>query len=789
MKKIFKELLPYFVIFIISAVFIYPYCKKGFILAMGESTIYLNPFFNNFYSIWEEKLKFGSFNPNQTLFFLSNFLKFLQMLPLGIHSSIVFIFLSFFLPSVFFYYCVSSIIKEKYKISILCGSILYSFNIFRSLGALNEGQNILFISLPLFFLFYYKLLQTKKWLYVFIIVLISVFSSTLGANLPLFIIPCFIMFLSFIYYFITNHFKIEAILIIQNLTLFLLILIVNLFWLFPVVFFYTNVFLLLKEAAIPFTTFHTGNFYDHFRFIGLWAWREKHNFKYYYPYAPFYDGFFMAFSTYIIAIFSFVFFIKKNKNYLENLIFFILVVSYILLSGTKGPIGFIYKFLFDNFVFFKIYRDPFMKFTPIYIFAVSLSLVLSISYIKDKINNKFLSFIVFLGAIFFILINAYPLFNQQALPIRTWNGGQSSYVMKIPEYWKEAKSYIEKSLVNERLSILPFNNYSTSHNWEYGANVVGNIADFILDVPNVKPWGIEADISVKVVNLLYNTDNKNLILAKSLGIFNSRYILQENDVEWRYSGGKITPPSITTNFIEKNGFKKVAEFGKLTKEYLSRIPNYEQNKQLHDELYKELVDKPALILYKMDDKYFIPHIYIPKKVIITSKSINNFPDLIARDDFVPQSAIFFQEQNTSDKTTLKEGIEIYNQSELNFKKINSTKYLITVKSVKSIFPIIFSESFHPGWEIKYGNNVIEGQYHFMANGYANSWFMEPKKMCGQGHGYCTINADDSYNLSLVLEFSAQKYLNISFIISGVVSFICFLYIVITLTKPLIKNYE
>lgn len=111
-----------------------------------------------------------------------------------------------------------------------------------------------------------------------------------------------------------------------------------------------------------------------------------------------------------------------------------------------------------------------------------------------------------------------------------------------------------------------------------------------------------------------------------------------------------------------------------------------------------------------------------------------------------------------------------------FKRVNPTKYIVSVENATQPFFLVFSESYNPGWKLyiedspanftkiieRYPNiNVEEAEhdwykftpadivylfrkpslnetYHFKANGYANTWYIDPKEFDRNGDGRFTI---------------------------------------------------
>jgi len=161
--------------------------------------------------------------------------------------------------------------------------------------------------------------------------------------------------------------------------------------------------------------------------------------------------------------------------------------------------------------------------------------------------------------------------------------------------------------------------------------------------------------------------------------------------------------------------------------------------------------------------------------------------------------------------------------QLEYKQINPTKYIVNVHGASESFPLIFSESFHPGWKIypvksptgrglpsaEFNRvNVVQGDKfisdnnqgtiqnenlnggkfydllfrksilddkHFMVNGFANAWWIDIEEL--EKQGIIKRNKDGSYDFSVSIEFYPQKFFYIGLLISGITLLGCIGYLV------------
>jgi len=153
--------------------------------------------------------------------------------------------------------------------------------------------------------------------------------------------------------------------------------------------------------------------------------------------------------------------------------------------------------------------------------------------------------------------------------------------------------------------------------------------------------------------------------------------------------------------------------------------------------------------------------------------------------------------------------------EITFKRINPTKYYVQVQGAKSPFWLVFSESFHKQWRIykvqsskfkvqslfsdivadypklgvKEAKHLMKftprdikllfrkplGAQHQLVNGYANGWYIEPKKL-GLGEDF-----------TLVLYFWPQSLFYLGLGISGITLIGCLGYLLANFIKKKPKN--
>lgn len=646
----FQSFLVLFILFLISFIAIYPYLGEGIIIGTGESGFLIDPMYMNLFYEWNDKINFGQASAFQAnIVFFGIVWQFLKFFSVNTHPSVLWAFLAFFLPSISLYFCLDEILRFKNKFIYLPATLLYSFNIFRlSVSYTNTSQNILFIVLPLFFLFYYKLAKTPKLTYILALLVISFFSVGTASNLAVFSIPYVILAFYFLFKLVSEK-TLSKQFILSNIVLLFGFLVINLYWMIPLV--STLKDSLAQQGGSLWNVLDAGTFFDHLRFMGFWAFKDGYGYDFYFPYFKRYYSFLLILSTMGVTVFSFYYIASKNtKRFLDKkivaFISLLTIISIFAVAGAKGPTGFIYKYLYDNVSIFKIYREPYAKFMPLYIFSICFSLSFSLLVILHKIKTNFLKGLLIAVLSLVILFNAFPIFTKNAFYMKRWNQGPSGSIVVIPKYWVNAKEYIDQLRIDSHIAILPFNTYVTSNNWPFGINIVGNFADYFINANFVKGWAADYSLANDIISPLYQLNSSSHKLDKFLGLLNVNYVLQENDIEWRYSN-TVLPPSILNKFVAKSNLIPIKDFGLLTEEYLMTLQNNEPDDLLRSELYTELTNLPALSLYEVSKGAFLPQFYIPNEYVYLSGDFKDLYTAFGVSNFSPMT-LFYIQNNDSD---------------------------------------------------------------------------------------------------------------------------------------------
>ena len=119
-------------------------------------------------------------------------------------------------------------------------------------------------------------------------------------------------------------------------------------------------------------------------------------------------------------------------------------------------------------------------------------------------------------------------------------------------------------------------------------------------------------------------------------------------------------------------------------------------------------------------------------------------------------------------------------NKITFKSANPTKKTIHVAGATTAFYLNMSEAYHDKWQLEFNNakltgfnswlpwaknDIVPASDHYDLDTFANGWYIDVPKLCSH-QNLCIKNADGSYNLNLVAEFTPQRWFYVGAIISG-----------------------
>ncbi|MFH2108943.1 MAG: hypothetical protein ABII16_00570 [Patescibacteria group bacterium] len=648
------EVLFFLCIAILEAVYVYILFGDAELLASGDNYTYLQlgkRAFNLY--IWDTAIPLGGINnatPNLLGFPLYSTL--FSFLSTAVLQRLL-IFCLYFFGFVGFYK-LTRLFSRKFSVfALLPATVLFSFNAFGSLNPFSFFPLMYGAYLPLSLYYFIKLVESKSFSfsYIFKLLVLSVIFTPINSN-PALSVTIFIPQALYLVLSIKNMHRAR---VLNVLSYYIAFILVNLWWVTPMLYYYMeNANRVFKSGW--FSASSVGHLYQNFRFIGQWGWYGKHFLYDYYPFHDWYDKPTIFFFSYALVIFTIALSFGQKVSSRKPQIFFIalFLLSLFLVGGSRSPFGFVYTLLFNYFPGFKIFREPFTKFGELYVLSFSVLFYVALTNIEKRFQGKW-KFGLFMFVLLLVLMNAKPVLLGEHVWSK-WNGSVRTSRINIPTYWKEFEKFTHDNLKDARILTTPKSYYGGAWNWIYGFSSADDIAVNFVDGGNSvlrNPIASGSEAGEVIDNIFRVADLPKNYLA----LLSVDYILQENDLDWRYSGELTLPPSQNDLAINKLGVEKIQEFGEFDPKYLLKIPNGEANTSLREELYAELTGRPALVLYKVPEDNKLPKFYIPKDLVYSWSTIQELPYVLSTSNYAKGIGVFIKDTEKVDESPLRESAD------------------------------------------------------------------------------------------------------------------------------------
>jgi hypothetical protein len=489
----------------------------------------------------------------------------------------------------------------------------------------------------------------------------------------------------------------------------------------------------------------------------------------------------------IIAVFGLLLNKKREKTII--LVAVIFLITLFLVTGKVSVIGIkFYEWLF-YIPGFTMFRNFYGQWQFVFYFFYALFFGLAIFSILQKVRFEILSKIIFFVLVVYFIISSWQFINGSLVnPFREEANGVKGAIIMDPGY-EEALNFIRSLEEDGKVLVLPFTDSYTQviHGLNSDGAFVGHTT--IGQLTGKKDFAGYQDMSsygAKFWELSKEKDYEGI--KKLLGILNIRYVFYNSDTRIYDTTFPVRPYS--QNYVRKYMPPSQAEYG----EYIRNIAS------------EKIYGHNFYNIYKIDDKIFLPHFYIPDKILvykddpsldIYSKASAFFTkDTISKPLFMESQACkaLFAEKLCSNKVISMEN----NLPKIQFEKVNPTKYRLKVSNSTKPYVLTFLEAFHKNWKVyisnknspeeKITNKYFDGSIqqgvsgnvffdknkfetigmkslpeknHFIGNGYANAWLISPK------------DVQEKTNYEFIIEMTGQRVFYISLGVS-IIIFIGFL---------------
>ena len=664
---------------------------------------------------------------------------------------------------------------RKLRFVATAAAIFYMFNPYNMLNWCSPDPVILsaYASYPLLLALFVRGLRSKRILRSGIFFgLGSLIFVTGNVNISFTVIIIFTLVLYFIFHliFISKNTKERLGALRFALIAAAMYLLVNLWWIMPLIPFYGEGTQMLAGMDLrgwleEFSSY--SSILNVSRLYGCPGWEIYNWGRPSWSYVPtlMHNSFFIAVSFLPPILFGIALILNRRikENGISKILLFAFLfylLSIFLSKGVQTPFGGVYLWLFEHIPGFTVFRSGFVKFgimialSSAILFGISLFILYQ--HIKKVRSNALrrgnIGKVMMIAFVSLILVLNYPFFTGEV--VFSGEGSAPSFHHQIPEYHFEAADWINDQTGDFKLLQLygggggwVVYNWGGDAFWENGIlkrwgdiYVGGSVDSLFMHRPIIQPQ--DSFLSNYIRQQL--VANSTMYIDKLLNLMNVKYILLHNNFNPAFYGGP--PPEVFKNSLS---FQKNISLEKTFGELDLYI-----NKQWQD-----------------------TQIYSASHIIPVHE------DMVSVEESIKpgRSVLFFPDQLTTKQLEFITSVEnaLETPQEITYTKINPTEYKVKVTNAMEPFYLVLSESYHPQWKAYIDEkgdetNWIEAFYqkpipdndHFMANGYANAWYIDPNEIDKDGDG----------NFTITLYFWPQSLFYLGAVISLMALAICMVYL-------------
>jgi hypothetical protein len=469
-----------------------------------------------------------------------------------LHQSIFFL-ITLFLGTIGVYLLTLEITQEENRTQAFLAAFFYLFNpytVSQVFGRFIYAGMLAWGFLPFFLLIVLKWLRKDRSFSLVKIATTFIIFSYVFSQPAYVIVYWLVAFLVFLSEFLVTK-KNRLILIKRFITLFLLWLFVNAWWLYP--------YVTLGFSSLEAVGGYKYNF-DSLRGVSKYGTTSQILTLR----QGFYIGeggiFYPYYSQGVINILSIValitavigWFLTKTKKYRVHFSVFTLVAWFIC-KGTNRPLGYsFYNLLFSNFPITYGLRNPYEKFGIIWTLVYSILFALGAIWIINRAKGAISKFAIVVGFILISLFLGEPIIDGTTF-------SEQLYIT-VPEYYNDINLALNKDKNDGRVFMLPIN-YSDGVKYKWGYEGV-EPSEHLVDKPVLGSIYFESIYNNRYKEL-YDTpisDPRFYILLNELNI---SYLVFNND-NVNSTDDLVKVEEVKNLLMNNKNFEEIGNFGALT---------------------------------------------------------------------------------------------------------------------------------------------------------------------------------------------------------------------------------
>lgn len=505
-------------------------------------------------------------------------------------------------------------------------------------------------------------------------------------------------------------------------------------------------------------------------------------------------------SVFFIGILLSLFLKKKNQRFKIELILLAMVCLFLFFAvGPNPPLGFLYIGLVSN-----IGLLAFLRTTAGAVFFLSILYSILLFGFLEDLNTKYrLAVLTILSLA--LLMSSYPLLNGNFYENLDVVGNptidKKSYGVNIPNEYFEVKKVIDQKKIDGKLLNLKNNLSYINTNWGYFGPSVYN---YLFNYYNIAYNNIISKSENHSV--AFTLDDKSLIIDKSKSILKIDNTTTQIDNNILTLNSVVAEDYLAHFWIPTKSYNEDKLLGDLAetsnkKAFGEAVYLTGQNKsysQTLEQLPTQTIDKPNIEYRKINPT---------KYRLIIHQAKNPFP-LIFNETFNKNWKIYLVNNRPQAKSELLAELENYQiiannedfqatkeevKSDIDLGLVTSLKSGMNNAGVKptfvskKLFGTIQNDNLQNGSPLDtlFSKTILD-QSHLVANGYANSWLVDPSAICKQSAN-CQANSDGTYDITMFIEFLPQRIFWLGLIISLTSISISIVFLVFRLLKRKIKQ--
>jgi arabinofuranan 3-O-arabinosyltransferase len=714
-----KNLCMDLIILLIFAVIPFLYYTNT-LLIFNNAQLYLNPvgLVHDITYVWNSHYNLGGNIGWGMGGFFPMFSFFAVLVSLGLPILIVdklWLICLLFGSGISMYFLFSIVSSNAYRIAKFTAGLSYMYSLYAIVNLAGLHPFLVFyMALPLMLGLY--ILNLRKGFDLKYIILLTFASLLMSAYNPTLILINFLVLgIFYLYYLIAIERRNILTTLKFNLIFMLSYAAVSLYWIVPVVNYASSAWW-SQIFSEPLTMQNIGSSYTEvFRQLGFWGFYSGYKGETYFAFSTqLLQNSFLIIISLIIPLLAIIAVIHKPRDKIRLFFALLLIICIPMAVASYPPsnphgLGVLYQWAYNNIPFFSVFRDNYKFVMPIALacstliaFLINDLFNISSKYSKKmflikkhpvKLNNIAVGLIISI-----VIVNAWPIYTGNVIR-------QNQTVPSIPSYWYDAATWLNNMPGDGSVLLMP-EQYFPVYTWGKKA---GDINVALFNRPQVfeeTSSGAYYTHSAQAMNAAYSslTANETKYAGKILGLLGVEYILQRNDVDWKYYDVQ-SPDEAKLLITRQNGIHFERSFDEL---------DFYKN-----DYYVSVVYAASNIIYINGSIESIPSSSLLEELTVNNSSLFFSMSLPSQNEQILGLATDAFLSNGTRSSVFYKTCEMV-QPNLTYSWINPTQCNVEVNA-STPFLLVFSQSYHQNWAASIDGKEITG--HFMANGYANSWYI------------------------------------------------------------------